>query len=86
MKDYLDTIHKSTEEIECNAHILSKLSNAFFIIGNKIMSEKLYHISESLLVSEKNIRDAVRREVHGQFEIAQESSTNLLRAMLAAKG
>ena len=86
MKDYLDTIHDSTKEIECNAHVLDSLASAFLTTGNVIMADELYRIAESLHVSEKNISDAVRREVHSKFETAQESSANILRTIFAVKG
>ena len=86
MKDYLDTMHESTKEIECSVHVLDSLASAFLTTGNVIMADELYRIAGNLLDSEKNISDAVRREVHSQFETVQESSANLLRTMLAAKG
>lgn len=85
MKDYLDTIRDSTEEIECSAHALNDLARAFYITGNEIVSEELYRISESLLVSEKNINDAVSRRIHSHFEEAQEYSVNLLQTILTVK-
>lgn len=85
MKDYLDTIRGSTEEIEYSAHALNGLAKAFYITGNEIVSEELYRISESILVSKKNINDAVRRKSHSQFEEAQESFANLFQNILTVK-
>lgn len=63
MSEYLDDVFDSLEYIVSIEEKLSKLSSAFSVTGNDIVSEDLYHICTELEGCRETIKRAVAKNV-----------------------
>jgi len=69
--------------ISNQAQTLLELSDALEMVGNEILSEKLYYISSQLSKAATMLHDEEGKAIGEQMERMNESSANMLNACLA---
>lgn len=83
MSDYLDEIHDATNTICDIGHSLEFLGSSFYSTGNEVMGKRLCKLSEELHKNQDKINKAVGREINREFQQAQQSAANTIKACLA---
>lgn len=83
---YLDTIRKQQEELRLVSCILNNLADAFIMTGNEFMYDKLKYLSDKTFTSQKEIGDAVARELNRSIKQSQQNSKNMIEGILASRG
>ena len=83
MSEYLDRLHRADGELTAVILGIEELANAFTIVGNRKVADKLWDMAQAIQDAAKEIRSATTEELNRQVKQAQESSANLVRAALA---
>ena len=82
MSEYLDNIHGNADVIYQVAEELHYLAQAFHRTGNGTVAQKLSLQSARLHAARRGITNAVSEELNRSVKQAEESSQNVLKAVL----
>ena len=83
MSQFLDEIQDASHTITGVAAMLADLSMAHSILGNETLARRLDKGGRLLLVAEKQINDAVGRNINRQVADQQEANAALFTAILS---
>lgn len=81
--EYLNAMHRSTRQIYNISCELRDLSEAFWKVGNKDMSDILGNISNELCDIEKEINNAVSKEITRELRVSQEQTKTMIDAVFS---
>jgi hypothetical protein len=81
--EYLDSISKNTARIRDISYLLAEISGGFYIVGNDKLGDELRDMAHELKSAEKDINDAVGREINKNLRRSEESASNTVKAVLA---
>ena len=82
-KEYLDVIHNESDKITSCAYHLEALSRAFYETGNSVIGGQLDTIATDLHEARSEISGAVSKNINNEYQQAQQSSMNVVKACLA---
>lgn len=82
MSDYIETTSKNREVIDNNIYRIQKLANSFDNIGQSQTADILFHICKSLSKANKNISDAIGKDIHDQCIQSQKSCDDLFKTVI----
>ena len=76
-------IFDGTDTLLKVGHRLSQLANAFQLVGNDQMAETLWSLGDDILEAKTVISEGISQVINVQYETAQKSSINMVKAALA---
>lgn len=83
MSEYLDKINVSLKEIEYVCDRLNSLQQSFHETGNIRLADTMNYLANVLDSTIQDIDQAVSQDIQEEFETAQQSTTNMIKACLA---
>ena len=82
MSEYLDNVFGGLETINNEAYHLERIADALLLTGNRSMAGDLRYMSANLSAASSQIRQAVGKEIHDEYEANQASVGKTINALI----
>ena len=83
MSDNFTKIHDGCSLLISEANYLDSIADCCYMTGKDKMGKKLNGISTDIRIAELKIKKAVGDETYRQFQLAEQSSVNVVNGVLA---